>query len=116
MSITTITHPPHTQRLETPDPRSLESVLPRLGAFDRIAVRIAVRAIVRLQRELESAAATPQEIALGIERARGRPLAAVLARRSVRPMRRGSGDPYKTDRRSPERYVRCEQHSGRFTV
>ncbi len=41
MSITRTDHPPH--------PRQLESVLPQLGLVDRIAFRIAIRALARLE-------------------------------------------------------------------
>jgi len=59
LEMRTLDHPP--------DTRQLESLLPRLGLLDRIAVRMAVRAIVRLQRELERRTATPHEIALSVE-------------------------------------------------
>ncbi len=45
---TTTTHPPDTRQLET--------VLPRLGLLERIALRIAIRGLLRLEREADRAA------------------------------------------------------------
>ena len=45
MSTTLMNHPPDTRHLER-----LETALPRLGLFERIALRIALRAVLRLER------------------------------------------------------------------
>ncbi len=48
MSTTIVNHPPDTPQREL---ERLEAVLPRLELLERIALRIAVRGIARLQRQ-----------------------------------------------------------------
>lgn len=61
MSINTI-HPPDTKQLET--------VLPRLGLLERLALRIALRGILRLEAIDREAAVRRHELVLDNERRR----------------------------------------------
>jgi hypothetical protein len=62
---TSITHPPDTARLE--------AALPRLGFVDRVAVRFALRAIVRLEATTARAFAA-HDIARELEQVKARNL------------------------------------------
>ena len=62
---TSITHPPDTERLE--------AALPRLGFVDRLAVRLALRAIVRLEATTARALAS-HDIERELERVKARNL------------------------------------------
>jgi len=65
MSTTLLNHPPDTRQREL---EQLEIALPRLGFFERIALRIAVRAVLRLDRLDREAALRRHELVLDNER------------------------------------------------
>jgi len=67
---TSTSHPPDTERLE--------AALPRLGLVDRVAVRLALRAIIRLE-ATTSRALSKHDVAHELERVKAR----VLEHRSV---------------------------------
>jgi len=65
MSTTLQNHPPDTRQREL---EHLETALPRLGFFERIALRIAVRAVLRLERLDREAALRRHALVLDNER------------------------------------------------
>jgi len=81
MSTTLLNHPPDTRRREL---ERLETALPRLGLLERIALRIAVRAVLRLERVDREAAIRRHELVLDNER---RMMAAERAALMQQPLR-----------------------------
>jgi len=67
MSTTLTTHPPDTRQQEL---KQLETALPRLGFFERIALRIALRAVLRLERLDREALLRRHHLVLDNERRR----------------------------------------------
>lgn len=65
MSTTLKSRPPDTRRREL---EQLATVLPRLGVFERIALRIALRAVLRLEHLDREAALRRHELVLDNER------------------------------------------------
>ena len=65
MSSTMLNHPPDTRRVGL---ERLETALPRLGFFERIALRITVRAVLRVERFDREAALRRHELVLDNER------------------------------------------------
>jgi len=61
MSTTLLNHPPDTQRHELDD---LETVLPRLGLLERLALRVTIRALTRLERTERESAIRRHELVL----------------------------------------------------
>ncbi|HWL02896.1 MAG TPA: hypothetical protein VNQ52_11060 [Microbacteriaceae bacterium] len=78
MSTTVQNHPPDTRQREL---EHLETALPRLGFFERIALRVAMRAVLRLERFDREAALRRHELVLDNERRRMAADRAVLLQR-----------------------------------
>jgi len=81
MSTTHLQHPPDTTRREL---ETLETVLPRLGLLERLALRVAVRALARLERLDREAAVRRHRLVLDNERRASEAERAVLLERPFR--------------------------------
>ncbi len=86
MPTTLLNHPPDTQRrdLGEHDLRGLRSALPRLRLLERLALRVALRALARLEHDDREAAIRRHELVLENERRRDAIERDLLLRRPFR--------------------------------